>query len=343
MFDVRLVSVSRLVAAAAGVAVSIVLGTVCAAASAASLGAAQANPTRAGVSSNWAGYVASGSDARSAVPATFSNVSATWVEPTASCGSISSTGPTSAAFWIGLGGNATDSNALEQAGTEADCTPGGESYFAWYELVPAGSVKLGLRVEPGNRISASVSVSGTQVTIRMRNLTRGTSVSKTLPMAAPDTTSAEWIAEAPSLCRAASYRCSEQPLTDFGTVRFSSASAESGGHTGSISDSAWSSTPIELQGGAGGFFGGGRFAPEESVAEAVPSTLAQDGSAFSITWRKLSSPQPSGGYGGGGGFGGGGYGGGGYGGGGYSGGGYGGGFGGGGYGSGGSGGGYYSV
>ena len=76
-----------------------------------------------------------------------------------------------------------------------------------------------------------------------------------------------------------------------------------------------------------GFGGFGRFAPEQGVSEAQPSTLTSGGSAFSITWHQLSGAQPSGGYGGGygGGFGGGGYPGGGYGGGGYGGGGYGGG------------------
>jgi hypothetical protein len=314
------VNVSRLLATRAGLAAALAIATGLAVGNAASARAAQVDPTQAGVSSNWAGYVAGGTDATTGLPDAFSTVSGTWVEPKANCGSVSSTGPTSSAFWVGLGGNATSSNALEQTGTEADCTSDGTSYFAWYELVPAGSVRLALKVDPGNKISASVTVSGTHVSILMRNLSQGTTVSKTLSMADPDTSSAEWIAEAPSVCGASYSRCSEQSLTNFGTVTFSSASTESNGHAGSISDSSWSSTPIELQsGGSGGFFGAGRFAPEESVAEALPSSLTQGGSAFSITWHKLTASQPSGGFGGGG------YGGGGYGGGGYAGGGYGGG------------------
>ncbi len=42
-------------------------------------------------------------------------------------------------------------------------------------------------------------------------------------MADPDTSSAEWIAEAPSVCGAWYYHCSEQSLTSLGTVAYSSA------------------------------------------------------------------------------------------------------------------------
>ena len=73
------------------------------------------------VSSNWSGYAVSG--------ATYKTVTGTWVQPAASCSTTSST--TASAFWIGLGGDSESSNALEQAGTEADCTGGTASYSAW--------------------------------------------------------------------------------------------------------------------------------------------------------------------------------------------------------------------
>jgi Peptidase A4 family len=216
-------------------------------------------------------------------PTTFSTVSATWVQPNAAC-SPTSTGPTSAAFWVGLGGNSNYSNALEQTGTEADCTSTGARYFAWYELVPAPSVKLGLDVSPGDTMSASVSVRGKRVAIVMRNRSQGTSSSKTLTMGAPGTSSAEWIVEAPSVCDA-SDQCRSQSLTNFGTVTFSSATAHSGDATGPISDSSWTATPIELRthGGPGDFSGGGQFAPEQN--EALPSTLTETGTTFTVTWR----------------------------------------------------------
>ena len=82
----------------------------------------------------------------------------------------------------------------------------------------------------------------------MRNLTRKTTFSRVLHMAAPDTTSAEWIAEAPSACTTSGTNCRQAPLTNFGTVRFSQSSlTDSNGHTGTISDPAWSPTALTLQ------------------------------------------------------------------------------------------------
>jgi hypothetical protein len=231
------------------------------------------------VSSNWAGYSVSGT--------TFRTVSGTWTQPAADCSS-SSTSQTASAFWVGLGGNAETSNALEQTGTEADCSAGGvATYSAWYELVSAASVKTPLTVTAGDRISAAVEVTGTTVTVRLRNLTTRKSFTKTLRMTAPDITSAEWIAEAPSALVPGGTRI--LPLTDFGTVRFSSASATSTtGHTGSISDSAWSATRVDLVSDTGGPGGPafGPFAPANGGTEAVSSALGAGGRRFSVTWHQ---------------------------------------------------------
>jgi len=222
----------------------------------------------ADVSTNWSGYAVSGT--------TFTSVSGGWVQPKASC----STGATtSAAFWVGLGGNSEDSESLEQIGTSSDCSPSGAAtYTVWYELVPAASVTVELKVAAGDRIWASVKVNGTKVTVTVKNLTRKTSFAKTLTMAAPDVSSAEWIAEAPSACDAYG-RCRQVQLTDFGTVTFTKALAASGKHTGTISDAHWAATSIELE-SAGNF---GPFAAEETAAQAMPSALSVGGSAFAVT------------------------------------------------------------
>jgi Peptidase A4 family len=327
-----------------------VIATVTAAAAltgvAASSASAATSSSQEEVSQNWAGYVAGGSSSNT----NFSSVSGSWVQPTVSC----SSGPSYSAYWVGLGGSSQGSQALEQVGTQGDCTAGGGTqYYAWYELVPSAPVQLGLAVKPGDHISAKVSVSGSSVTVWLWDQTSGQSTTKTLQMSDPDTPSAEWIAEAPSQCASggagATGACQPLPLADFGTVQFTGASATANGHTGTISDSAWTNSPIAL--GSGGSYDVSFGPGSSNGAGATPSSLSSDGSAFSVTWQQTAtdtsgtggsaggagdSGYGNGGYGYGGypggnggyGYGGGGYG---YGGGGY---GYGGGYGGG-YGSGG--------
>ena len=197
-------------------------------------------------SSNWAGYAASG--------AQFSKVSGSWTQPTASCDS----GSGDAAFWIGIGGASQGSNALEQTGTEVNCDTGTPTYSAWYELVPAAPVTIDMAVNPGDKISSTVGVDGNKVSIHLKNETTGKTFDKTLQMDNPDTSSAEWIAEAPSACQGGtSGNCQPVPLADFSSVDFTKASATADGQTGSISD--FNATPMQLQPGMGGGFGGGQF------------------------------------------------------------------------------------
>lgn len=209
-------------------------------------------------SGNWAGYVAASSSSSG-----FSKVSGSWVQPTASCTS----GDGYAAFWVGLGGSG-QSQSLEQTGTQADCSGGSATYYSWYELVPSAPVKIPMTVRPGDHISGSVSVSGTSVNVYIADQTTGSSFTKTLQMSSPDTSSAEWIAEAPST-EDGFGNYSPLPLSDFGRVTFTNASATSAGHTGSISDPAWSATAIQLQG---------------STAGAQPGNVSSDGSSFSVSW-----------------------------------------------------------
>jgi Peptidase A4 family len=235
-------------------------------------------------SANWSGYVAGGSPSGSSKQ--FSSISGSWVEPSANC----SAGQGYAAFWVGLGGAGQGSNALEQTGTEADCgSDGTSSHFAWYELVPAAPVKLDLKISAGDHLTGKVTVNGTNVTVALSDTTTGQSVTKNLQMNNPDVSSAEWIAEAPSSCDG-SGSCQPLPLTDFGNVSFSNSSATANGHTGTISDQNWTSTPVQLTPGAGNQFAGAGFVSDAgsgsdtSSAGATPSTLSSDGSAFSVAW-----------------------------------------------------------
>jgi hypothetical protein len=219
-------------------------------------------------SSNWAGYAVTSIDPTT--PVTYSSVSGAWTQPAANC---TSTAPAYSAFWVGLGGYAETSQGLEQIGTESDCTAGRASYGVWYELVPAASVPVKLKLFPGNRISANVTVNGQLVTVQLKNLTRKTSFTKRLFMAAPDVSSAEWIAEAPSACDSTGTRCRTLPLADFGTVAFTSAKALAAGHGGAIVDGAWAANAIELA----------------ALTRAMPSDVAADGGSFSVTWTASDS------------------------------------------------------
>src|SRR4029077_9321112 len=116
----------------------------------------------------------------------------------------------------------------------------------WYELVPAASRSIKLTVKPGDRMRAAVAVSGGDVTVILTNLTRHRSFTKLLHPAVVDTTSAEWILEAPSVC-SSSWSCHTLPLADFGSTGFTGAAATtSKGRRGTINDRAWTTTKINL-------------------------------------------------------------------------------------------------
>lgn len=234
------------------------------------------------VSSNWAGYAISDpatiAGAPAAQPLAFSDVTATWVQPKANC---SGSTAAYAAFWVGLGGFATTSTALEQVGTESDCTNGGTpTYFAWYEIVPAPSVRVNLKIRPGDTITTAVVVTGSDVLVQVKNRTRGTNFTRHLTTANPDVSSAEWIAEAPSECGAT---CRVLPLVNFGAVAFSRIAAVANGHPGTLTDPAWASLPIQLVPRANlhSYFG---LPDNASGAGATPGSASADGRTFSVSW-----------------------------------------------------------
>ena len=211
--------------------------------------------------------------------------------------------------------------ALEQAGTEADCAAGGSGQLL--RLVRAGAGGAGQArprhpcrrpdVEPGDGQRQH------RDGHRLADQTTGQSATKTLTMDNPDTSSAEWIAEAPSACDQTG-SCSPLALTDFGTVTFTGASATAtDGHTGTISDSNWSAAAVQLSPGASDpGMGGAQFVADRELGRrarrrASPVTARRS----SVAWSAASAAQSAGssdgrlgggGYGGYGGYGYGGYG-----------------------------------
>ena len=221
--------------------------------------AANSQDNTASYSTNWSGY------ATYQTATTFTDVKGSWVEPSVTCSSKSAQ---YAAFWVGLDGY--NSNSVEQIGTDSDCNGRNRPvYYAWYEMYPEYPVNLSMAVHPGDTMSAEVVTSGSTFTLTITNVTTGATFS-TQQAATAALTSAEWVAEAPSSC--SRFRCSVLPLANFGTVNFSGSYTTGNGHTGTISDSAWSNDQITMVTSTG------------TTIKAQPSALSPDGTAFSVKW-----------------------------------------------------------
>src|ERR1700689_5765437 len=95
-------------------------------------------------STNWSGYADTGSS--------FSDVSASWTEPGASCSSRTTS---LAAFWVGIDGYSSDS--VEQDGTMIECYDRTAYQFTWWEMYPTNDVQVvGETAAAGDSITASV-------------------------------------------------------------------------------------------------------------------------------------------------------------------------------------------
>jgi hypothetical protein len=196
-------------------------------------------------SSNWSGYAATGSR--------FTTVSATWTQPTASCGATA----TYSSFWVGLDGDT--SNTVEQTGTSADCSGGVARYYAWYEMYPKFPTNLSLTIRPGDSMSGSVTTNGNgSFTLTITNRTTGQGFTTVQRLKRASLASAEVIAEAPSSSGGV------LPLTNFGTVNFS-ASTVNGGAIGAFN-------PDRIDMVSGG------------VTKASTSAIS-GGTNFSVAWK----------------------------------------------------------
>ena len=246
---------------------------------AAALACAPAATAKTANSTNWAGFAVHHPGV------SFRQISGTWTQPNAACVDGH---PSYSAAWVGLGGYKPTSHALEQIGTEVDCGAGGKvRSSAWYELVPAPSKPIALRVRPGDVMRATVTVAGHQVTVDLENLTRHRAFDRTLSAPDIDVSSAEWIVEAPSEC-ISQFACQALPLADFGSVTFDSASATTtGGTKGPIANARWWRTKIELTPGAQPFILARNASDEAGIA--TPSTLRANGTQFDVAYSTVAA------------------------------------------------------
>jgi hypothetical protein len=213
-------------------------------------------------STNWSGYAVQSSSE-------FTEVLGSWVQPTATCSGL---GGTYAAFWVGLDGYS--SSSVEQLGTDADCGYlSGPSYYAWYEMYPAASVDLSTTtypVKPGDKLTASVTRSGTSYTLSLQS-SEGWTFSTT-QTGSDANSSAEWIAEAPDVCLLG-ILCGNASLTDFGSVAFTGAEAADGGALSPVSSFTDDGGPHDIT-----------METSSGTDRAVPSALSSNGESFTDTW-----------------------------------------------------------
>ncbi len=210
---------------------------------------------------NWAGYAVETS-LSSPQSGAVSDVKGSWAVPAVNC---SVTPSSYSAFWVGIDGYS--SGTVEQTGTSSDCSSGTPKYYAWYEMYPKFPLNLKLAVSPGDRISAEVNYKGNGFfVLTIKDLTKGTSYSTTQRSNNAARSSAEWIAEAPSSSSGV------LPLSDFGNVQFTNASATLNGRTGAISGSGWQRDQINMTASSG-------------AVKAATSALGSTGGDFSVAWK----------------------------------------------------------
>jgi Peptidase A4 family len=225
------------------------------------------------LSTNWSGYAVTGSSG------TFSSVSASWTQPTATCSSSSSSGghhgrggggsggstDSYAAFWVGLDGYSNSS--VEQTGSDSDCDGTTPDYYGWYEMYPAGPVYFTNTVKPGDAMSASVTFSGTETyTLVLTDSTQGWTQTITQNKTGLARASAEVITEAPSS------NSGVLPLSDFGTISYAAATdTKSGG-----SSSMGTQSPIQIT------------MVDSSGADKDSTSSISSSGSFSNTWIRSS-------------------------------------------------------
>jgi hypothetical protein len=209
------------------------------------------------VTRGWAGYVVRDTGS------SFTQITGRWTQPRVVCNRLGS----SVGFWIGLGGARRGSRSLEQVGTSADCSEGGYlTVSAWYQLFPAPPVDVPLEVHAGDTLSATLSVDGWAVSLKLENTTTGESFSTQDWMRWPETDSAEWIAEAPAACFIS---CTTLPLADFAPVHFTAGSTTAETHAGAIGDDGWQRLRLAI-------------ATARGKKAALPSALSGDGFSFTV-------------------------------------------------------------
>jgi hypothetical protein len=179
---------------------------------------------------NWSGYAAS-----SSTDQFFTKVASSWTVTAVTC----TPEDRIVSLWVGLDG--LSDGTVEQLGTSAQCFEDTPVYYSWYEMYPAGSIEVGSAVQPGDKITASVTRTGTSYVLALTDATTSGNnihITSTCALTTCSDTSAEVIAERPA------YSTGIVPLAQFSPVSFSASSVTGGGTTGSLS--AFSASSVDM-------------------------------------------------------------------------------------------------
>ena len=169
---------------------------------------------------NWSGYADTATRAQ-----TFTKVSGSWTVPSVTCSAEDQI----TSDWVGLDG--FNSSTVEQLGTTSWCYKGKAVYYTWYEIYPKGVHQAGSALQPGDKVTASVTRTGPSYAFKLTDSTtsgNNISVTKTCALATCKDTSAEWISERPS------FSIGIVPQAHYNAFKITNGSQTSGGHTGSI-------------------------------------------------------------------------------------------------------------
>ena len=208
---------------------------------------------------NWAGYA----DV-STTNQEFTRVSGSWTTPSVTCSAEDQV----TSDWVGLDG-LTDLTA-EQLGTISWCYEGKPVYLTWYEMYPNpnGATQVGVTVQPGDKITASVTRSGTKYTLKLTDATNTANSFTTTATCALTTckdTTAEWISERPT------FSIGVVPQAHYNAFKITNGTETAGGTSGTIGSFA-TNEAITMVDATGAY----------ALGTVSPLT---GGNSFSTTWK----------------------------------------------------------
>jgi hypothetical protein len=194
---------------------------------------------------NWSGYARTSNNTDA-----FSSVSASWTQPKVTC----TAEDRMSATWVGFDGTSSSNPTVEQDGTTGWCYQGKAIYFTWYEMYPAGSIEVGKSLKPGDKVTSTVTRSGSSYKLSVKDSTHSSasfSVTKSCASSTCHASSVEWIEERPAFSTTGII-----PLATYGSWTAKSVADKSTGSTATDSIAMVDSQDVYILSSVGNLSGG---------------------------------------------------------------------------------------